>query len=125
MEDKMSIYAEMLRRAEIELNKGKSVILDTTFYLQKMRAPIYKFADKLSVSLFLFLVEAEESVIKERTSKPRKESEADFEVYMGIKEKFEEPITPYLKLQSTQKNISDMLQNAIQYIHYRYEREGS
>lgn len=39
------------------------------------------------------------------------DSETDFEVYVKIKEQFEEPVVPYLRLSSEDGNINAMLES--------------
>ncbi len=116
-EDKLTIYKEMEKRADIELQNGKKVVLDATFYLRKMRKRIIDLAAKQSVPICFYLIEADENITKERLSKPRKYSEADYGVYELIREKFEPHNGPHLKLQSTQNNISEMLKKAIHYLN--------
>ena len=73
-------------------------------------------AKKYKVKLIPILVEAEENIIGKRLSKPRTDSEADYQVYRKIKESFEPIKGPYLSLLSTNENIDEMLKKAVHYL---------
>ena len=66
----------------------------------------------------LIYVFADEEVVKERVTKPREDSEADFRVYQIVKEQFQEITEKHLRLTSTNDNISEMLEKAIDYIDH-------
>ena len=114
--DKLAIYEVMADLAAENLEKGETVIIDATFYLKNMRRLFFALADKHSSELYLIHVEAKEELIRERVSKPRPDSEADFEVYKKIKGEYEPIDSPHLTLQSTNSNITQMINQAMQYI---------
>jgi predicted kinase len=122
-QDKFKVYKEMARLATYALNEQKVVIVDATFYQQTMRDLFFNLAKTLSVSVVFIEVYADETLIKERLSKPRKYSEADFKVYEKIKNEFEDIKEPHLRLQSNDENMGNMLNIAIQYIHNTHERK--
>lgn len=115
-EDKNKVYEMMQSRAKASLAEGKTVLLDATFYKNDLRLNFISLAEKLEIPFFLIWVEASEALTKKRISKKREDSEADFEVYKKIAAAFEAPSTPYLKLQSTQTNIDEMLGKAALYL---------
>ena len=63
------------------------MIIDATFYENVLRIPFYQLAEKLSCKLYIFNIQANEDLIKERTSLVRADSEADFNVYLTLKNK--------------------------------------
>src|SRR5690554_517320 len=115
-EDKLSIYVSMRGRVETALKEGNAVVLDATFFKNELRAPFISLAENLKIPFFQINIIASEEVIKERISVPREDSDADYEVYKKLAKEFETPTLPYLELTSTQHNIEDMLNEALQYL---------
>lgn len=106
----------MHKRAAYLLHERQSVVVDATFHKAAMRDLFLDLAKEKSIRVFCLEVGAMEDLIKQRLSKERPYSEADFDVYLKIKNEFEEWKTPRLKLQSTQDNISGMLDEAMEYL---------
>lgn len=117
LEDKLSVYKGMADLAEVNLTKGESVVLDATFYRKDMRSLFFTLADKYSSDIYFVYIEAKEDLIRKRVSKARPDSEADFEVYKKVKAQYDPINIPHLILQSTDRNISEMIQQAVQYIN--------
>lgn len=117
---KFKVYEVMLEQAENYLLKGQTVVLDGTFYLKAIRGKVAAMAKKHDALLIPVLVGAEEALIKERLSKPRTDSEADWEVYQKLKGEFEPLEGTFLSLRSDNENIEAMLDQAIQYINLYY-----
>jgi predicted kinase len=119
-QSKFQVYELMLKEANDYLLKGQTVVLDATFYLEEIREKVAGIAKKQGVALIPILVEAEDTVIRERLSKPREDSEADWEVHKKLKAEFEPIKGPYLSLKSDNQNLASMLAKAIQYIDLRH-----
>ena len=81
------VYEEMVRRAKELTEEGKKVVLDATFLKRWQRELVLK---NFENPLFIFAW-APEEVIKERLSKRKDVSDADFNIYLKQKEVFEEP----------------------------------
>ena len=81
------VYEEMVRRAKGLTEGGKKVVLDATFLKRWQRELVLK---NFENPLFIFAW-APEEVIKERLSKRKDVSDADFNIYLKQKEVFEEP----------------------------------
>lgn len=117
LQDKLAVYKEMVNILEENLAKYRHFVVDATFYLITMRELFLHLAKKSSVPICFILIEASEQLTKERTSRSREDSEADFDVYKKLKAQYEELGQPHLKLESTNENIERMLKAAIHYIH--------
>jgi len=113
---KFKVYEVMLEQAENYLLNGQTVVLDATFYLKAIRGKVAAMAKKHGIPLIPILVQAEDAIIRERLSKPRADSEADWEVYQKLKGEFDPLEGPFLSLRSDNENIEAMLDQAIQYI---------
>jgi predicted kinase len=125
LNDKLVIYTEMISIARRFLKENKSVVIDATFYLDSMRTMFITEAKAWRSDIFFIHVYANESLVKERLNKPRMDSEANYSVYLDIGRQFEKISQPHLELESTQQNITSMLNRAIAYISGLYERERS
>ena len=87
--DKEKVYAELLQRVRQALLRGETVVVDSTFFQEKIRAPYRALAAECRVPLRWAEVRAGEQVLRERLSRPRPDSEADFGVYEKIRDQFE------------------------------------
>jgi predicted kinase len=116
LEDKLRVYHAMAELSNDLLVEGKSVVVDATFYLRVMVNVFTGLAKKRSCPILFIKIVADEALIKERLSKPRKDSEADYDVYLKIKEKFEEVQEPYLTVRSENSNIDNMIELSLEYI---------
>jgi predicted kinase len=86
---KNRIYKTMEEQAAAALQEGKIVVLDGTFYKQKLRKNYITFARQLGQPIKWIELKATEKAIKERVQQKRTYSEADYEVYLKVKAAFE------------------------------------
>lgn len=114
-EEKLSVYREMTDMAAQAVAEKKDVVLDATFYRQDIRDLVAK---ALGTPPQWIEVRAEEAIIRDRLKKPRIHSEADYNVYLKIKDTWEPLTEECLQLQSTNDNIEEMLTRAMQYLHH-------
>jgi predicted kinase len=112
---KKRVYDEMLRRAQEYINEGQDVILDASFYKEGFRNPFIQLAKDRQIELSIIVIKAHEDVIAERMKEKRKYSEADFEVYLKLKEEYEPIKEDHLTLWSDSVTIKEMLNKAINY----------
>jgi predicted kinase len=115
-EDKLNVYKSMAEKASQSLADGKRVVVDATFYQRRMIDLFRDLARQYLSPVCFIKVEADERLIKYRLSRSRADSEADYDVYLKIKEQFEPLTIPYLSLQSEDDNINHMLELALDYI---------
>lgn len=108
--DKESVYRELYRRTETYLRRGRDVIVDSTFFKKSIRDPYFQLAERYGVPVQLILLQAGEETLKERLSKPRPDSEADYDVYRKIKAAYEAPDPPFLELHSDRESMEEMLE---------------
>ncbi|ERM80381.1 hypothetical protein P872_13630 [Rhodonellum psychrophilum GCM71 = DSM 17998] len=112
IENRISVYNEMIKTSKELLIKGEDVVMDGTFYLQFMRDMAICMAKTLSFEVFIILVEAEDTLIGQRLSMPREDSEADLAVHYQIKGEFDPLSEPHLLIQSTNENLEENLEKA-------------
>ncbi|MEX2567972.1 MAG: ATP-binding protein [Cyclobacteriaceae bacterium] len=109
---RLEVYREMAVRAQVFFQKNKNVMVDATFQFPESRDLFKDLADKFGQRLVCYYIWAEETLIKERLSQERKDSEADFEVYRLVKSNYA-AIPPHChSIQSTNENIDDMINKA-------------
>lgn len=89
LEDKKKVYAALLSRTAEALQKGLTVVVDSTFYQTSVRLPFLELASAYHVQVLWVEIRASESTLRERLSRPRPDSEADYAVYEKIREQFE------------------------------------
>src|SRR5690554_6007565 len=87
--DKNRVYDRMVALAKNGLNEGKTIVLDATFFKKYLLDRFVSLAREHYAPYRIFWIVAAEEVIKERVSKKRGDSEADYEVYLKLAEEFE------------------------------------
>lgn len=115
-EDKLLVYDEMIRQADQALKENETIVVDGSFYRHEMRNLFISLAEIHHSQIRFIEITAHEETIKERLKKPRRESEANFEVYQLIKKQFEALDMPRLEIQSDNNNIDEMLLSALNYL---------
>lgn len=114
--EKEMVYDEMLVRMRDYILKKKDLVLDATFYRNRIRMK-FREAAREAGGLFYIEVQAAEPLVKERLSLARTDSEADFKIYKKIQAAWEPLQEQHLLLQSTNDNIEMMLKRAKEYLH--------
>lgn len=118
------VYDEMLRVAVTAAGEGRNVVLDATFYTQALRRAFTRALEQAG-RITLIEVVADETLIRERLRRPRMDSDANFEVYAELKELWEPVPEPHLTLRSTNENIENLLDQAMEYIHQEAYEQGT
>ena len=113
--DKEIIYTQMKRMLNDYLINGKNVIVDTTFYKSKLRNEIIEIAKRNKSNAYFIITTAPEETIKERVSKKRNDSEADFEVYKLVKGLFDPVHIDYLELNTSDESLEELINKVIRY----------
>lgn len=121
-EDKLNVYEVMAKRAGDGLRMGKTVVVDATFYRHEMRDLFLTLGRLLHKRVCYLEVQADETLIRERLSRPRADSEADYAVYEQLKLQYEAPPLDHMVLRSTNDNIDLMIATALGHIQQIHER---
>ncbi len=116
LREKQRVYQHMLEQAAPHLQGGQSVLLDGTFHLRRFRQLVEDFTTAYDCRLFCIEVTADEDAIRQRTAKPRPNSEADYNVYKLLKQQYEPLQKPHLQLNSSKQSIDQMIQTARDYL---------
>ncbi len=114
--EKRSVYNEMLKHMKILLKENRNLVIDATFYKRELRE---KFINGAADSNTVFFIEirADKDLTDKRLKRKRLFSEADSAVFEKIKEQWE-PLKQYhLVLESTDNDLSGMIQKAVSYLH--------
>lgn len=113
---KAYIYQRMLELTRRELEQGKGVVLDGTFFREALRKPFRDLAMQLGLPIKWIEMSAGESEVRRRVAGERPYSEADFEVYQKIRKAFEPLEGPSLQLFSDREALEEMIEKAKKYI---------
>ena len=116
--EKEMVYREMLEKTQRAINENTNVVLDATFYKNDVRNRLLE-EIKNNAEISFIEIRAAEDIIRQRLQKERPYSEADFEVYKLIQQQWEPLNAPHLMMSSTDYNISDMLQKAMDHLQKR------
>jgi aminoglycoside phosphotransferase family enzyme/predicted kinase len=91
--DKGGVYERMFARAERRLRAGRSIVLDATFYRERLRASALSVGRKAGTCVFLVEVVCPERIVRERMDKrlraARRSRPAGFGVHRIIRRSFE------------------------------------
>ena len=92
-EEKRQVYMEMLNQTEKLLNGKRNVIVDATFYTRRYRGMMVDTARETGTRHHIIRCTLPEELImsrlKERQGRGRSLSDADYDVYLKLKGKFE------------------------------------
>jgi predicted kinase len=116
-EDKLAVYKRMIEYASVEIEAGRNVVIDATFFHHTLREMFVRLAEGYAIPLRVIEITADEALVRKRLSRPRRWSDADYTVYETIRDQFEEIVMPHTTLISTDTNIESMLEQAIRYIN--------
>lgn len=115
-EEKQLVYEKLFDETEKEIKQGKNVIIDATFYREKLRDNAIEIAKRNNVEYFILKCNLDEKILKKRIeSRKDSESEANFEIYKKINRKFEEIKEEYLEIDCSRK-IEEQIQEALNYL---------
>lgn len=114
---KIAVYLEMLSLMEAGIKDHQSIVLDATFFKAEIRKLFKEKAGELGEPVYFIEISANEEAIKSRVSKPRPDSEADFEAYLKVKREFEALTEDHLVLYSDREPIDRMLDAAMAYLN--------
>ena len=120
-EEKTKVYDEMFREMIKAIKQSENIILDATFYQKSIRTKFREAAKEFGQRIVFIEVWADQKIINERLSRKRPNSDADYAVYLAIKEVFEPMNREHLILQSTQDNIDEMMDAALTFIQKSHE----
>ena len=114
-DSKNRVYEQLFEETRNTITKGLPVVVDGTFFKKELRQPFLTLAASLDSPIFWVEITADEPVIKERVSKKREFSEADFDVYLKIKRTFEPLEHDHLTLRSDQHTVEEMIERTKSY----------
>lgn len=101
-EEKRKVYLAMAAEAEKSLREGKNVILDATFYKNEFRRMMEETAMRAGTEVYVFVCEIGESETRKRIGQRKTgPSDADFGVYLKLKETFEPIMGRHLRIDSS------------------------
>ncbi|MBO9702008.1 MAG: ATP-binding protein [Sporocytophaga sp.] len=116
-EEKEAVYAEMKIQMNKVLSEKKNVILDATFFKDDLRKSFCKACIQHKTNCKIIIISASDEDIRHRVSLKRPFSDADYSVYLKMKERFELPDTDFLELDSSNCDINLMLTKAVAYLN--------
>lgn len=109
------VYSQMKQRLGVLIDKGKHVIVDTTFYKKSLRDVIIEIAKSRNCKAYFILAIASEDIIKKRISVKRIDSEANYEVYKKIKKQYEPITIDYLEIDTSQDDTNTAIEKIMSY----------
>jgi len=116
--EKAAVYAVMLEEMKQAVDENRSLVLDATFHKDETRQ-LFIQQMKEKEGIVFIEVRAKEVIVRERLKKERPYSDADFNVYKLIQQHWEPMSKSHLLLESTDENIDDMLQKAMNHLQQK------
>ncbi|MCO6479501.1 MAG: AAA family ATPase [Phaeodactylibacter sp.] len=111
---KQKVYQKMRNKTSEALKAGRTVIVDGTFFRKALREPYEELGVKFNAPVYRLVIEAPEETIRKRTAQKREYSEADFEVYLKVRDEWEPLEKPHLSLVSA--DLEGMVEKAFLYL---------
>ncbi len=104
-DESITVYETMMARAKSNLEAGETVIVDATFVAVAYRAVPLALADEVGVaSQIVHVVSSPELTKKRLAARTNDPSEADYEIYLHLREQFEEIKTAHTLIE----NVGDL-----------------
>ncbi len=113
--EKMAVYRAMQVHLNSALQQGKSVIVDTTFYQKELRTEFTNVAGQYDIKPCWILTVADEETIRKRLSEERPDSQADYSVYLHLRDDFDVLQERYLEINTGRMNDEEMLRKVRKY----------
>lgn len=86
-------YAHLLEQAELQLARGRSVILDATYQRRKHRLAARAVAERSGAAFYVVHCDADDALVRERILRreddPERTSDAGLEIYLAQRKHFE------------------------------------
>ena len=120
-QEKAAVYKTMLKKMKEAMNQNRNLVIDATFHKNETRKLFIQEAERKDC-IFFIEVKADENIIRERLKEDRPYSEADFEVYKFIRQHYEPLNERHLILESTNENVDNMLQRAVDYLKWKNDK---
>ena len=114
--EKATVYTAMMERMDHSLRAGQTVVLDATFYKEDMRADFVKAAHAVNSKVLFIEVRANKSVVRDRLSQVREDSDADYKVYLKLRDLYEPIKEPHLVLHSDKNDVEELVSLAIAWV---------
>lgn len=108
-EEKRIVYFTILEEIKDYVKNDKDVVIDATFSSSLFREQVDALAKNYNTEVIWIETLAEESLIEERLSKKRENSEADLEVYTKLKNEFDPMEKSHIRFHSGKDDINDFI----------------
>ena len=115
-EEKQLVYHHLLEQLERIVRMGKTTIVDATFYKNHLRQKFMEMLTGRGIKYEIIEISASDADVKKRLSKARKDSDADYDVYLAIKKSWEPVKEDKLSLNSSKLALDKMIDKAVKYI---------
>ncbi len=112
-ESKERVYELLLQKMLEAAREKKDVVLDATFVKKELRDRFIHPLESEGIPYRLIRMTADRSVIRERVSKDRPESEADMEVHDALEKEMDPVVREHFVLDSGELELEDMIQRAL------------
>jgi len=116
IEEKKMVYEVMMKEMKKCIQLGEDIVLDATFYKESIRNEFISTAHAYDERILFIEVRADQQVVLDRLRLKRKYSDADYSVHVHMKKAFQPLEMDHLIIDSTQENIKDMIDVALNYI---------
>ncbi len=115
-DEKLTVYRKMLAVMYDFLHRRQSLVMDATFYTREIREQFEREADAIGCKIAWIELRAEDTLSRKRLKEKREESDADYSIHLLIKSEFEPMKKEHLILHSTNENLDEMMQRALEYL---------
>lgn len=111
--EKAEVYTALLERMGHSLRAAQTVVIDATFYKASLRNEFMQQARAANAQVLWIEVRANKSVVRERLQHKREDSDADYSVYLKLRDDFEPIKEPHLVLHTDKSEIEALVAQAI------------
>jgi predicted kinase len=116
-EAKQRVYEALLARARQLLQAGRDVVMDSVLQREALREPFRRVAAECEAECRWVHLHLHDDTARQRLSHPRPDSEATYEVYVKLRDEWEDIAAPHLSLQADDATLDDLLSAVRAYAH--------
>ncbi|MFZ5501496.1 MAG: AAA family ATPase, partial [Candidatus Micrarchaeota archaeon] len=115
--EKMAVYSGMAGMAEDAVRSGRDAVVDATFYLKSERERYAEIARNAATRFFIIVCRLDEDEARKRLGRRYRggPSDADYEVYLKVRDSFEPVEGPHLEI-DTSLPKPEMLERVMGYL---------
>lgn len=108
-EERAKVYEYLFEKTLHLVEENPMVVIDATFTKKQWREKFLSLPDKIPCRILCFVTQASDNTVKQRISRKRKDSEADFKVYRKLRKESEPFPENFVKIDTDNSSDDELM----------------